>query len=130
MPYTTGRTAVKSEFHDRKQADSAGCRETSLPGIEGSLIRMLAFQRVQIGAVINVVGLAIEHESRYRFNSGALGFRDARFVGAEVNYLDFVAITIERLRNVLLRINTNRATSVVENSFGFHIPILLNVTKT
>lgn len=85
--------------------------------------RLWAFclpQRLDASAEVDVVGLTVQHEGGHGFHTDLLGFGQARLALAEVNDFHIEAGAIDGCRDVLFSGNADRASSVIEDGFGFH----------
>jgi len=78
------------------------------------------FQRAKGGAEVDVVGLAVEDEGGHRFDAGVFRFRQTRLLFPEVDDLYIIASFVQCGGKVLFSGNTDRASSVVEDSLVFH----------
>jgi hypothetical protein len=78
-------------------------------------------QHAEIRAEIDVIGGSVNDEGGHGFHSCGLGFGDAGLVIAQMDDLDIEAAGIKCGGYVLLGGYADRATSVVECGFGFHI---------
>jgi hypothetical protein len=80
--------------------------------------------------VIDVEWVAVEDEGGNGFDSGAFGVGQARFVVAEMDNLHVEPITVQSLGDISFGIDANGATSMIEDSFCFHEPIVTRSNNT
>src|SRR3546814_17648 len=72
------------------------------------------------GTEIDMVYMAADHQRGDRNDPGGFGFTDAAGVACKIDDVHIELGRIERLRQRLFGTEANRATGVIENSFGGH----------
>ena len=68
-----------------------------------------ALQSRKIGPVVDVVGTAVQHQGRNRFDARRFGFGQARLVIAQVDDFDIEPDRVQGRRHTLFRRHTHRA---------------------
>ena len=79
------------------------------------------FQGRKIRTVVEMKGLAVDHQGGDRFDAGAFCLGHAVAGGAEVHNFQVDLGAIEIAGDGRFRLETNRAAGVIEGGSGFHV---------
>ena len=78
-------------------------------------------------AEIDMKRRALNDQSGHRLDAGRFGFAEPRTVGAEMNDFDVETLAVKGAGDGLLGFDADRASSMIENGFGFHDFLLYSV---